>query len=202
MHEGKAMAKEAQSGGGRRGGRGRRAVWGAAALLWLLPLVAMRFTDEVNWDETDFILFGAMLAAACGTFELAARMTDDRAYRGAVGVAAVAAFLLVWINLAVGIIGSEDNPANLMYGGVLAVAIVGGALARFQPPGMVRALLATALAQALAGAVALIGGLGDAEGNWPAPVVGLTAFFALLWLAAAWLFRLAAAKQAPARAAR
>jgi hypothetical protein len=45
----------------------------------------------------------------------------------------VAAFILIWMNLAVGIIGSEDNPANLMYGGVLAVAIVGAFMVRFRP---------------------------------------------------------------------
>ena len=40
------------------------AVWGTAAFLLLLPVVAMRFTNEVTWDGTDFIVFGAMLAAA------------------------------------------------------------------------------------------------------------------------------------------
>ena len=75
--------------------------------LLLLPLVAMQFTNEVNWDETDFIVFGAMLAAACGTYELAARMTGNTAYRAAVSVAVAAAFLLIWINLAVGIIGAR-----------------------------------------------------------------------------------------------
>jgi hypothetical protein len=90
-----------------------------------------------------------MLAVACGTYELAARMTGNSAYRAAVGVAVAAAFILVWMNLAVGIIGTEDNPANLMYGGVLAVGIIGALIARFQPDGMARALFATALAQAL-----------------------------------------------------
>jgi hypothetical protein len=32
--------------------------------------------------------------------------------------------------------GSEDNPANLMYGGVLTVGIFGALLARFQPEGI------------------------------------------------------------------
>jgi hypothetical protein len=50
------------------------------------------------------------------------------------------------MNLAVGIIGSEDNPANLMYGGVLAVGIIGAIIARFEPHGMARALVATTLA--------------------------------------------------------
>jgi hypothetical protein len=172
-----------------------------AALILLLPLVAMQFTDEVDWDETDFVVMGAMLFAACGTYELAARMTGNVAYRAAVGVAVVAAFILVWMNLAVGIIGSEDNPANLMYGGVLAVAILGALVVRFQPRGMARTLAATALAQALVGVIALIAGLGSTGANWPRVIVVLTAFFAALWLLSAWLFRKAAREQTSAGAA-
>ena len=88
-------------------------------------------------------------------------MTGNSAYRAAVGVALAAAFILVWVNLAVGIIGSEDNPANVMYGGVLAVGIIGAIIARFQPHGMARALVATALAQALVAVIALIAGWGS-----------------------------------------
>lgn len=115
------MAGQVENGRRRRGYRWRIAVWGTAAFLLLLPLVAMQLTDEVTWDESDFIVIGAMLAVACGTYELAARMTGSSAYRAAVGVAVAAGFILVWLNLAVGIIGTEDNPANLMHGGVLAV---------------------------------------------------------------------------------
>jgi hypothetical protein len=172
-----------------------------AALLLLLPLVAMRFTDEVNWDETDFIVFGAMLLGACGAYELAARMTGNTAYRAAVGVAVVAAFFLIWINLAVGIIGSEDNPANLMYVGVLAVAVLGALMVRFRPQGMALTLAATALAQGLAGAIALIAGWGSTGANWPRVIVVLTGFFAALWLLSAWLFRKAARERTSAGAA-
>ena len=35
------------------------------------------------------------------------------------------------MNLAVGIIGTKDNPANLMYGGVLAVGIISFSMFRF-----------------------------------------------------------------------
>jgi hypothetical protein len=193
------MAGNVEYAGGRRG-RWRIAPWAIAALLLLLPLVAMQFTDEVAWDETDFIVFGAMLAGACGAWELAARMTGSAAYRAAVGVAVAAAFILVWMNLAVGIIGSEDNSANLMYGGVLAVAIVGAVIAGFQARGMARALVATALAQALAGMIALIAGWGSTGANWPQVIVVLTLFFAALWLISAWLFRKAAREQTPAGA--
>jgi hypothetical protein len=156
------------------------AVWGTAALLLLLPLVAMQFTDEMAWDLADFALLGVMLVVACGTFELAARMTGNNAYRAAVGVALAAAFILVWMNLAVGIIGTEENPANLMYGGVLAVGIIGAVIARFRPHGMARALVATALAQALVAVIAPGAGL---------DTFVLTGLFVGLWLLSAWLFR-------------
>jgi len=188
-------------GGGGRGSRWRIAAWAVAALLWLLPLVAMQFTDEVVWDETDFAVWGAMLLGAGGAYELAARMTGNTAYRAAVGVALAAAFILVWMNLAVGIIGSEDNPANLMYGGVLAVAIIGAVIARFRPAGMARALSATALAQALVGVFALAAGFGSTAPSFPEAIVFLTGFFAALWLMSAWLFRRAAREQVPAGAA-
>ncbi len=167
----------------------------------LLPLLAMQVTDEMDWDVADFALFGAMLVGAGGTYELAARMTGNTAYRAAVGVAVAAAFILVWMNLAVGIIGSEDNPANLMYGGVLAVGIIGAAIARFEPHGMARALVATALAQALVGVIALTAGFGSTAPSFPEARVFLTGFFVALWLGSAWLFRKAARQQVPAGAA-
>ena len=186
------MEGNPQNGSGRRGNRWRTAIWGAAALVWLLPLLAMQFTGEVAWGLADFAIFGAMLVGACGTYELATRVTDHSAYRAAVGAALATAFVLVWMNLAVGIIGTEDNPANLMYGAVLAVGIIGAIVARFQPYGMARALVATALAQALVGVIAWLAGLGS---SWI-----LTAFFVALWLTSARLFRKAAGTQTPAGA--
>jgi hypothetical protein len=167
----------------------------------LLPLFAMQVTDEVDWGVADFAIFGAMLVGAGGTYELAARMTGNSMYRAAVGIAVVAACILVWMNLAVGIIGAEDNPANLMYGGVLAVGVIGAVIARFRPDGMARALFATALAQALVAVIALIAGLGAPGANWPSALVVLTGFFAALWLLSAWLFRRAAWEQTSAGAA-
>lgn len=176
---------------GARGSRWRLALWGTAALLLLLPLVAMQATDEVVWDETDFVVFGAMLTGACGAFELAARMTGNIAYRAAVGVAVAAAFILVWMNLAVGIIGTEGNPANLMYGGVLAIGIVGAVIARFRPYGMARAAVAAALAQAVVATIAAISGMGY-PASPPLEILGVNALFIALWLISAGLFRNAA----------
>jgi hypothetical protein len=191
-HGGRTMAGKTEQGGGRRSGRWRVAVWVAAALILLLPLLAMQFTDEVRWSLADFVVAGALLFGALLTYELAAGKAVSIAYRAAVGVAVAAALILVWANLAVGLIGAEDNPANLMYGGVLAVGIIGAIVARLRPRGMARALLATALAQASVGVIALAAGLGSEGPGWSRDILMLTGFFAALWLTSAWLFRRAA----------
>ncbi len=183
-----------ENGGRRRVSRWKIAAWATAALILLLPLVAMQFTDEVVWDVTDFAVFGALLVGVGVTFELAARKTGNTAYRSAVGVALAAAFILVWVNGAVGIIGSEDNDANLMYGGVLAVGVIGAIIARFQPPGMARALFATAAAQASVAVVALVGRLGSPYSG-PREIVALNGFFVALFAGSALLFQKAARGQ-------
>ncbi|MBC8165563.1 MAG: hypothetical protein H7Y20_06800 [Bryobacteraceae bacterium] len=170
----------------------------AAAFILLLPLLAMQITDEVVWDLADFAVAGALLVGTGLMYELAARKAGNIAYRAAVGVALAAALLLVWINLAVGIIGNEDNPANLMYIGVLAVGIIGAIIARFQPHGMARALFATALAQALVVVIALIAGKQHSPISSVSEILGLNGIFIALFLGSAWLFRYSAREQPPA----
>jgi hypothetical protein len=50
---------------------------GCGGLLILLPWVAMQFTAEVNWSRPDFAVMGAIMAVACGTYELATRITGS-----------------------------------------------------------------------------------------------------------------------------
>jgi hypothetical protein len=168
------------------------AAWGTAAGLLLLPLVAMQFSDEVDWTVGDFVFAGLMIGSVGLALELTVSRTRSLAYRAAVGFALAAAFLLIWVNGAVGIIGSENEDANLMYFGVLAVGFVGTALAMLRPNGMVWAMTATAIAQALVGVGAVIAGLGTSGQIWPWDVLGATGFFTALWLIAAALFRKAA----------
>jgi hypothetical protein len=115
----------------------------------------------------------------------------SNAYLSAIGVALVAAFLLVWLSLGVGIIGADGDPANLMYFGVLAVGIIGAIIARLQPLGMARTMLAMALAQVLVTAIALIAGLGLPYSG-PLELIGLNGFFVALFAGSAWLFQQAA----------
>ncbi|WP_342641983.1 hypothetical protein [Rhodoligotrophos ferricapiens] len=186
------MAGWPKTGGAPRGRQWRTAGWALAALLLLTPWIAMQFSDEVNWSGADFAIAGALILATGVTFEVAARLTCSRRYRAAVSIALAAAVLLIWINGAVGIIGSEENPANLLYAGVLAIGLIGAIMARFRASGMARALLATAIGQALVGAIALASGLGSTAPSFPEAIMLLTGFFGGLWLVSAYLFRKAA----------
>lgn len=188
----------------RRGrNRLRPFVWGTAAVLLLLPAVAMRFTHEVNWTGSDFAVMGVMLATACALYELGAWLSGNALFRAAFGIAAVTGFLTVWVNLAVGMFGSENNPLNVMFGGVLLVAALGSLLAMFRARGMAWAMGATALAQLLAAGVGLLVGLTAGPDEMHGPGIALEAFltacFALPWLASSLLFRKAADQSAPVR---
>lgn len=173
----------------------------AAAFVLMLPLLGMLVTDQVAWGLADFALAGVLLVGTGLMFEMAAKKAGGIAYRAASGVALAAALLLVWINLAVGVIGTEDDPANLMYAAVLAVGIVGAGGARFRPRGMARALFAAALAQAAVAAIALVVGPGS-PGSGPGEILALNGFFVALFAGSALLFRFAAREQTRAGAGR
>ena len=168
----------------------------ATASLLLIPLVAMQFTKEVVWTLSDFVVMGVLLFGTGLTYVLVARLGTSRTYRVAVGVAVAAGLLLVWANLAVGLVGSEHNPANLLYGGVLAVALGGALVARFRPLGMSRAMFAAALTYVLVTAIALLvwtptPATAEPAANLPNVLVA-NGVFAALWVVAGGLFRRAA----------
>ena len=116
-------------------------------------------------------------------------LQSSTAYRLAVGLALTAAFLIVWMNAAAGLIGIEDDdPANLLYGGVLAIGVIGALLARLEPRGMARACFAMAAAQAVVGAIAFQ--LPNTAS--PAQIVIVHGAFVALFAGAGVLFRHAA----------
>jgi hypothetical protein len=118
-------------------------------------------------------------------------LQSNTAYRLAVSLALVTAFVIVWLNAAAGLIGIEDDdPANLLYVGVLAIGFIGAIIARLQPRGLARALFATALAQAFVGAIALE--LPNTASS--VQIVIVHGVFVALFAGAALLFRYAAQK--------
>ena len=160
----------------------RLLVWGGAVVAWLIPLAA-KLLANIPWTTFDFIVWGVMLMVAAGACEIGLRLSGSLAYRAGVVVAAGTSFLIVWSNLAVGIIGDENNPLNQIFFGVIAVGIVGAFLARFRAKGMALAMAVTAAAQFGAGFVALA---------YEHIVFAIVGVFSMGWLLAAWLFREAA----------
>lgn len=77
--------------------------WGVAAFIMLAPLVAMQFTDQVQWTAFDFGVMGTMLLITGIACEIAVRTQRSDVGRfvtcGLVGLV----FFLTWAELAVGI---------------------------------------------------------------------------------------------------
>jgi len=167
------------------------------ALILAVPATAMRFSSEVAWTTSDFIFAAALIMGVGVAYELAA-MRGSAAYRAGAGLALAVAFLTIWLTGAVGIIGNERNGANLMFGAVLAIALIGAIAARFRPAGMSYAMFAAAVAQVLVAVIALTMSWGAGDPSYPWDIIGCTAVFTALWAGAAWLFRIAA-RSAPAR---
>lgn len=168
-------------------------IWSGAAVLLAIPAIAMRFdAPGVDWTAADFIVMGTLLAMACGGYEIATRMSSHWAYRAGAAVAILTCFLTVWVNLAVGMVGDEGNPANLLFGGVILIAVVGSILSGFRPRGVARAMQAAAAAQGAMAVYALVAG--DVVAVLP------IALFVVPWLLGAHLFLKAAQAPAPADA--
>ena len=166
----------------------RPLAWGGAGVLLLAPWVAMQFTYEVAWTGSDFIIFGAMLLAASVAFEMATRVARVPSHLLASLIAIGAAFLLLWANLAVGIVDEPEHPANLMFLGVLAMGAVGSGLVRLRARGMAYVLAVMAVVQAIAGGIAI-----RMDTQEPtAFVLGFTGLYMVAWLTSALLFRKAA----------
>lgn len=166
--------------------------WSGAVVLLTLPLIAMRFTSEVNWSLSDFLVMGALLGMAGLVLELATRRSRNLSYRFASAFAVATSFLLVWVNGAVGFLGDEGNPANLMFLGVIMVAIAGAVIVRARSAGMAQVLLGTAAAQLLAGIIGFTAGWASPGEQGVFEAVTGTTLFTGLWLVSAFLYSKAA----------
>ncbi len=149
----------------------------------------------MNWDLLDFLAFGVMIGTVLLIVLIARRSSKLRSYRAAALIAAIGAFLMVWSNAAVGIIGNEENGANMLFYGVLAVPLLGALFSRLRARGMVIALFATFAAQLIVAAVALLLDLGADGPSWPRDILTMTSVFCVFWLVSGWLFNHAARQQ-------
>ena len=178
---------------GAKGESWTRWLWVGAVVLLLVPFIAMRVTSEVNWTLGDFIFAGLMLAALCGTVELAVRRSSKAIYRWAIALAGLGAFVVVWVNLAVGIVASEDNDYNAVFMAIILATVLASAFVRLRARAMARILPVTAVALLVALGVGQMLGSDELRDTRLAEWTGVT-LFAGIFALSAMLFRDAAAE--------
>lgn len=77
-----------------------------AVSILLIPLLAMQFTEQVNWTLSDFVVAGLLLFGTGLMVDLVIRKVSKRTYRIALYTALLIGLLLIWAELAVGVFGS------------------------------------------------------------------------------------------------
>ena len=75
-------------------------------LLLLIPLIAMQFTPEVNWEGFDFVAAAVILLVMGLSMELVLRMVRQPRHRVLVAIGFLVLLLLIWAELAVGVLGT------------------------------------------------------------------------------------------------
>tara|TARA_B100000953_G_C17988248_1_gene411243 strand:- start:574 stop:1107 length:534 start_codon:yes stop_codon:yes gene_type:complete len=163
----------------------RRAIIWIAIITALLciPFIAMQLTGEVDWTAGDFVFAGLIFGAVATGYELAARAAPNGWYRLGAGLALLIGLFTVWSNLAVGIVGSEDNAVNQIFFLIPLAAIIGTAFVRGRADGMARVMGVAALLQLLTVPTAIL---------WDQRVIIFLIVLSVGWLASAWCFRRAA----------
>ena len=76
------------------------------ALILSIPLIAMQFTSEVNWDFKDFIAAAVLLLSAGLAIEVVIRNVKTNTLRTVLFLIILLALFLIWAEMAVGIFGS------------------------------------------------------------------------------------------------
>lgn len=155
----------------------------------LIPFIAMQFTTDVNWSVSDFLIAGCVLFITGTAIVFTLRLKSNIIYRLAFLTTIVSAFLMIWVNLAVGLIGSGANLGNLMYIGVLVILIVGIYLSRYKSEKLEVALFSTALSLVVLGIVALLMNMQEYPGSSVMEIILVNLFFAGLFAIAGLLFR-------------
>ena len=81
----------------------RYLIWGAVAVLLLIPAIAMRFTKEVAWTASDFLFAILLLGGGGLAIEATVRLIKRPAFRMLIGAAVLAVVALIWVDGAVGV---------------------------------------------------------------------------------------------------
>lgn len=166
--------------------------------LLLLPLTGQLTVDGWNWSIGDFVMAWVVFTITTAFLRfLVTRPVANVAYKAGAALAALTGFLIVWINLAVQIIG-EDNPGNGLYLLTILGGFIGVGVTRCQPAGLAKVAFVIAAALVLIPAVSFQFWPTDFSPGYP-KVQLLSTGFAALFAASGLCFRSASRQgRAPA----
>ncbi|WBH15848.1 hypothetical protein [Sphingomonas radiodurans] len=158
--------------------------WSIAALVLLLPLAAMQVTREVDWTASDFVFAGMLIGSAGLVIELTFRRHSHRSSRMGAALLTATSLALIWIDAAVGIINDDHATLNLIYPGIVILALVVAAVGRFRTVALARGSAGAAAMLAVTGVIAVIA----SDPAFAASVVAFHLTFVVAFLTAAALF--------------
>lgn len=163
--------------------------WALVAFLIALPAIAMAAGAEgVDWGSEDFIAATILLGGAGLVVEALVRVSRDWCYRIAAVLVTFGALFTIWSNLAVGIVGNEDNPFNITYFLIVPLLALGAIFVKLRARGMAAVARVAAIFYIAMGIAAFAAGIGE-----PAPfIIGIHVLFVTIFVGAAALFQQAA----------
>lgn len=81
-------------------------IFSVVAAILAVPLIAMQFSQEVDWSLSDFVIAGVLLLGTGLLINMVISNVRSTGYRLAICAVILFALFLVWAELAVGIFGT------------------------------------------------------------------------------------------------
>lgn len=138
----------------------------------------------MSWDALDFLVAAGLIGATGLALVPLFRNGHAPAYRLAATTAVVGCLALVWVNLAVGLVGSAANDFNVLYAFVPLLGLVGTLISRASA----RGLGLTAAGMAILMVVLLAASIVTQPDAFAAPGTGLHILFIAVFAFSAWQF--------------
>ncbi len=81
-------------------------IFAIVGLLLLIPLIAMQFTNDVDWKFSDFLIMGILLSGTALLGDLVICKVKSLRYRIIMCCILLILFFLIWAEFAVGLFGT------------------------------------------------------------------------------------------------
>ena len=76
----------------------------SSLMLLIIPLIAMPFSNQVDWTGSDFIIAGLLLLVAAFAIEVVLRLFTKKRNQVAIIAVLIYVFLSIWAEIAVGVL--------------------------------------------------------------------------------------------------